>query len=185
MPTVFDSTGTKKIKLTDATDKDKKVVGNGLPKLTLGWSNNLSFGPFGITANFVGAFGHSIVNEFRLFYENNNTGSIQAYNRVKTKYWDPAVTDAQLSTNQVESASYVRLSYAQVYYDFDLGANPKYVKRLHVFLAGNNLLTFTGYTGVDPEIHYTDGGDGLVPGVDRRNTYFTARTFSLGANFSF
>jgi len=134
--------------------------------------------------NFNFAVGHSLVNSFRVFYENNN-GQIGQYNRIKTKYWDPALTDAQLSSNYVESASYVRLSYAQVYYDFNLGANPKYIKKLHVFLAGNNLLTFTGYTGVDPEVHFTDGGDGLSPGIDRRNTYFTARTFSLGANFSF
>ncbi len=197
-PLVYDSTGTKKILLTDATDKDKKVVGNGLPTLTLGWSNNLSFGPFNVTANFAGAFGHSIVNEFRLFYENNNTGSIAAYNRVKTKYWDPAMTDASYNSSFVESGSFVRLTYLQFGYDFNMGANNKYVKKIRAYVAGNNLLTLTGYTGVDPQVRFSDQGsidnggdnrgnrkDGLVPGIDRRNTYFAARTFTFGLNFGF
>jgi iron complex outermembrane receptor protein len=59
------------------------------------------------------------------------------------------------------------------------------VKRVQVYAAANNLFTLTGYTGVDPEVRFNDNGDGLVPGVDRRNTYLSTRTFSLGANFSF
>lgn len=183
-PTILNRFG-KEVLLTGASDSDKIIAGNGLPKLTLGWSNNLSFGPIGVKLNFVGTFGHSIVNLFRVFYENNNAGSISAYNRVKTKYWDPTLTDAQFSSNYVESGSYLRLNYLQVYYDFNLGANPKYVKRVQVYAAANNLFTLTGYTGVDPEVRFNDNGDGLVPGVDRRNTYLSTRTFSLGANFSF
>ena len=67
-----------------------------------------------------------------------------------------------------------------------------------MFVAGQNLFTITNYTGVDPEVRYVDVGDTnpgvgfgsgqpdpLAPGIERRNTYFTSRTFTLGLNLGF
>ncbi|NNE14332.1 MAG: hypothetical protein HKN51_05110, partial [Saprospiraceae bacterium] len=81
-------------------------------------------------------------------------------------------------------------------YTFDT-SNSKF-ESVRLFVAGQNLFTLTGYTGVDPEVRLGDTGsvdnggrdnadnpDVLAPGVDRRNTYFFTRTFTLGANISF
>ena len=50
-------------------DVDFAVLGNGTPDLELGWTNQLTFGSWSVNAFFRGAFGHSLVNTFRAFYE--------------------------------------------------------------------------------------------------------------------
>lgn len=70
------------------------------------------------------------------------------------------------------------------------------INRLRFSIAGQNLFTITDYTGVDPEVRYQDqndsdnGGrpgavDPLAPGIERRSTYFTTRTFTFSVNLGF
>ena len=64
--------------------------------------------------------------------------------------------------------------------------------KIRVYLAGNNLFYLTGYKGVDPNPRYEDRGSSgndspnvLIPGIDRRNTWFRTMSFSLGVNLGF
>jgi hypothetical protein len=63
--------------------------------------------------------------------------------------------------------------------------------KIRVYLAGNNLFYITGYTGVDPTPRYVDSdylgthNSPLVPGIDRRDTWFRTRSFTFGANIIF
>jgi hypothetical protein len=50
-----------------------------------------------------------------------------------------------------------------------------------VYLSGRNLLTITGYKGMDPEVNTT----GLEPGQEQRDTYPTIRRFTLGMTVNF
>ncbi len=197
IPLVYNADGTP-IPIYSASDKDKKIVANGLPKLTLGWSNDVHYKAFSLTANFVGAFGHSLINSYRANYENNNVGSIALYNRVKTKYWDAALKEGTTTSNQVEDASYLRLNYLQFAYDFNLGYPQKFVKKLRVYLASSNVFTITGYSGIDPSVSYgytpqsSSGSDTrnikpnpLFSGDDNLNTYVLSRSISLGVNVGF
>jgi iron complex outermembrane receptor protein len=63
------------------------------------------------------------------------------------------------------------------------------IRNFRIFASGQNLFTITDYTGVDPTERFTDGtgvnADGLSPGIERRNTYFTTRTVTLGLNLGF
>ena len=196
-PTAYDYKGNVK-KITDLNDSSKVVVGNGLPTFTLGWSNTVTFGNLDINIGIRGAFGHSLVNEFRIFNEANNAGSIQSYNRVFTKYWDPKLTDAAFTSLQVEKADFIKVDNLTIGYNIPVAAG-KLFSRFRVYAAATNLLTITGYTGVDPEVRFNDYGDtangntnnrggtanGLVTGIDRRNSYFSTRTFSFGLNVGF
>ncbi|MGA0403424.1 MAG: SusC/RagA family TonB-linked outer membrane protein, partial [Flavobacteriaceae bacterium] len=65
--------------LDDNVDFD--VLGSGIPDLELGWSNQLTFGKYTVNAFFRGAFGHSLVNTFRAFYE-PRVGSQKSYNYI-------------------------------------------------------------------------------------------------------
>jgi iron complex outermembrane receptor protein len=72
-------------------------------------------------------------------------------------------------------------------YNFKLPAGSAFNK-IRLYLAGNNLFYITNYKGVDPNPRYGDIEDDnnpLVPGVDRRNTWFRTRSVSLGANIVF
>ena len=60
-------------------------------------------------------------------------GSIAQYNRVKTKYYDANLLQPSTTSNDVENASYVRLNYLQLAYDFDLGYPKKFIKNSAYF----------------------------------------------------
>ena len=176
-------------------DLDRKVVGNGLPKFTLGWNNSFTFGNFDFNFFLRSAVGHDLLNSYRGFYENTEPTTINNYNIVNTKYYDPKITKAVVNNTHVEKASFIRLDNTSFGYNFPLGAG-KSVTKLRVYVAAQNLFTITSYTGIDPEVRYTDvqdsdngfrpgPSDPLAPGVERRSTYFTTRTFTLGINLGF
>ncbi len=173
---------------------DWVVVGNGLPDFELSLNNSFTFGKFDLNLFFRGAFGHSLVNTYRAFYETQP--DILAANYILTDKATPGIKTASYNSTHVESASFVKLDNASFGYTFDqLGS----FKNARVYIAGQNLLTFTGYTGVDPEAILSDAGssdnggrastfelrDPLAPGVDRRNNYFSTRTITFGVNLGF
>ena len=167
------------------TTDDRAIVGNGLPNFTLGLNNTITAGKFNISAFLRGAFGHSLVNQNRVFYEDLNPGSIKAFNRVNTSLARKDVKDARYSSLHVEKADFLRLDNLQIGYNLPIkGA----FKSANIYVAGNNLFTITNYTGVDPEVRFGDSEDNdnpLAPGIDRRTNYFTTRSFSLGVNLGF
>jgi len=58
------------------------------------------------------------------------------------------------------------------------------VSDARLYVSGSNLLTITGYKGLDPEVS-TRGLDGLSPGIEYRDTYPTARMFTTGLSLRF
>lgn len=175
---------------------DRVVVGNGLPKFLFGFGNNLTFKNFDMNFFFRGVFGHDLINSFRGFYEVPNM--IGSYNLPKSAADMRNATSGKLLNNSsgilsdyhVEDAGFVALDNASVGYSFNLAQDGSFSK-IRVYLAGNNLFYITGYSGVDPNPRYIDNEDQgtlnspLVPGVDRRNTWFRTRSFTLGANIVF
>ena len=181
---------------------DWVVTGNGLPDFEMSLNNSFTFGPVDLNLFFRGSFGHSLVNTYRAFYEifPENSGA----NNINTELANPDVRTASYNSEHVENASFVKLDNASLGYTFDTSGGK--ISSCRIYIAGQNLLVFTGYTGVDPEVRLTDPGavdnggrqnpsffgfadesfgDPLAPGVDRRNTYFTTRTISLGLNLTF
>lgn len=186
-----------------ADDADFAVLGKGLPDFELGWTNQVSIGNWDINAFFRGVFGHSLVNSFRAFYE-PVIGSQASYNFINTEFARSDIKTAQFSSYYVEKADFVRLDNLSVGYTFNL--DNEHIKDIRLSLSGQNLFTITGYSGTDPEPVLQDFGDNssangaieisdgtivtgvanpLAPGVDRRNSYFTARTITLGLNVNF
>jgi TonB-dependent starch-binding outer membrane protein SusC len=193
-PLGFAADGTKKL-LPDLKDSDKKVFGTGLPSLTAGWSNSFKYDKFEFGFTFRGAFGHYLINENRVFYERNLA---TAYNSIRTKYYDPNVKAASWNSLYVEKADFVKLENVSLSYNFDFAKGSAF-KSVRATISARNLLTFTGYTGIDPEVRYADTGnsdngnrqsnidnpDPLAPGIDRRTTYYTTKSFTFGLSFGF
>jgi len=176
-------------------DVDFEVLGNGIPDLELGWTNRIDIGDWSINAFFRGAFGHSLVNTFRAFYE-PRIASQSSYNFVNTELAEDGLTTAQFSSLYVEKADFFKLDNLTVSKRFNI--NNSNFRSAIVSLTATNPLVFTSYTGTDPEPNLVDQGtagngslvnpdnaDVLSPGIDRRNNYFSARSFILGINLNF
>ena len=158
-------------------------IGTGLPKFEFGITNTFTFGNFDLNFFIRSSIGHDLVNTYRAFYENATV--VSAYNAVKTKYFDPNVKGGQkFSSLHVERASFVKLDNATLGYDFPISKTGA-IKTLRAFINGQNLFVITNYTGVDPEVRYSDGGNVLAPGVDRRETWVRTRAFTFGVNVGF
>ena len=173
---------------------DMEVLGSGIPDFELGWSNQIQFGDWSVNAFFRGAFGHSLVNTFRAFYE-PRLSTQTSYNFVNTKLADPNLTTARFSSLYVEKADFFKLDNLTIARSIDV-SGIEGIDALSVQLTGQNLFVLTNYTGSDPEPNLVDrgssdnggipdGNDVLAPGIDRRYNYFNSRTFTLGVNVKF
>lgn len=159
--------------------EDKKVLGNGIPKMTGGWNNNFRYKAIDLAVTMRGAFDYQILNFQRMYYE--NTG-IQNYNRLKSAY-DPVFGTAVLNANMpvefnsyyVENGTFWKIDNIVLGYTFD-HLKSKYFKGARLFVSTLNTFTITGYKGIDPEVNWS----GLAPGNDSRDKYPTARTFTVG-----
>jgi TonB-dependent starch-binding outer membrane protein SusC len=179
-------------------NKDQTQIGNGVPKFELGLTNQITYGKFDLNFFLRGVVGHDLVNEFRVFYESNDAGGgANAWNKVDTKYYSKDLKGAsRFNSKHVEKASFLRLDNLTLGYNIGLPSGSSF-KKARIFVNGQNLFTVTGYTGVDPEVRNGDTGsvdnggrvalvaDPLVWGIDRRSTYFLARTLAFGVNFGF
>ncbi len=175
-----------------ADDVDFAVLGKGIPDLEIGWTNKLNYKNWEVNAFFRGAFGHSLINTYRAFFE-PRVGSQTGYNFVNTELADDRIKNATFSSHYVEKADFFRLDNLSIAYNFDLNENAqKYFQSISLSLTAQNVFTITNYTGNDPDPALQDFGisdngnfvgttpDPLAPGIDRRSSYYSARGFSLG-----
>jgi len=172
--------------------KDRQIVGQGLPNFECGFGNDFVYKNFDMNIFFRGVFGHDLVNSYRGFYEVPQM--IGSYNLPKTA---KDIRNANgtllnnssgvLNSSHVENANFVSLDIISMGYNFKLRKDIS-ISKIRVYLAGNNLFFITKYKGVDPTPRYKDIEDNdnvLVPGIDRRNTWFRTRSVSFGVNIVF
>lgn len=169
--------------LTDSNYR--QYLGNALPKVYLGWTNNLRYKDFELSLQFTGQFGFKILNEARAYYECNSV----AYNRLKSVEDNPYGSEYSLSSSQMqtfvsyylENGDFLKLSSATLSYNVPLKKN-KYIQNARVYVSGTNLFTITGYKGLDPELSNNDVWN---LGIDWRDKYPSIRSFTLGVNLTF
>ena len=90
------------------------------------------------------------------------------------------VFDSQMyHSYYVEKGDYVKLDNVTLGYTLNL--NNKYLQSVRLYVTGHNLLTITGYKGLDPEVSIK----GLDPGVERKEMYPTIRSYTIGAVVKF
>lgn len=163
---------------------DRTIIGDGFPKYNLGLNNTFALGNFDVNIFIRGVLGHDLVNTFRAFYE--APGQISAYNVLSSSRDVANLTDQpQFSSRHVEKGDFVSLEQMTIGYTFNQDALPNSFRKIRVFFTGQNLWMLTGYSGVSPEPRLADGSNSLLPGIDRRNEYFTATGFTFGVNLGF
>jgi len=140
---------------------DRTFIGNPIPKITYGLSFNASFKNFDISFLFQGVEDVDRYNDLKqiLDYDgrpfNSTTAVLNSWNGQGTSNTRPRVTQndnggSKISDIFVEDASYLRLKNLEVGYNFDT-KNLAGIANLRIYVSGQNLLTWTDYTGLDPE----------------------------------
>jgi TonB-linked SusC/RagA family outer membrane protein len=185
--------------------EDISIIGHAFPDKFVGWNNIFSWKRLDVNIIFQGAFGADRLNLGRYLMNEPNsdvkwmTGSEGWFNR-----WTPENQDTWVpnpfstsviphseSQQYLEKADYVRLKNISISYTF-----PKSMIKLGditLTLSAQNLFTFTGYKGGDPEATMSSFGSlpGTVTGNKDTNagidaiSYPQPRSFTLGARLSF
>ena len=158
---------------------DYHYLGNAQPKLMYGWNNTFRYKRLDLNIFLRGALGDKLFNATRADLFRPATA---ATNNILEDAANESPSDPNVfrySSRFIESGSYLRLDNATVGYNFR--AILPYIKSIRAYVTANNLLTITGYKGIDPEINQ----GGVAPGVDYNDFYPKTRTFLVGFNVSF
>lgn len=170
------------IRASQATDEDRRVVGNGMPKFTMSTSHNFRYRNFDLALFFRGAFGFDIFNIHDFYYGTRNfSGNVlrKAYGKNFDISPDanPVVSDYFL-----ERGDYFKLDMLTLGYTLP---TPKlrFLDRVRVYGTVKNVFTITKFSGVDPSSYQVNG---LTPGGQGSRTYYpSTRQFILGVQLDF
>lgn len=159
----------------------RQFLGSGLPKINLGWNNTFRYGKWDLVMQMSGQFGHKILNNQRMFYENNSI----AYNRLRSAADDVyGVAPLSRSLTQtfvsyyLEDGDYLKMDNLTLGYTFK---GISFASELRLYATGENLFCLTDYSGPNPELNT----DFRAAGTDNRDQYPAIRSFTLGLNLTF
>ena len=173
------------------TASDKTYIGDPNPVFTFGLTNTFSYKGFSLNIFVQGSVGNDIFNaskgDIMGMYDLKNQ-STEVLKRWRTPGQITDVPKAgfnmQPSSYFVEDGSYLRVKDVTLSYNFQGGIlNKLGVSRLQPYVTASNLLTFTKYSGMDPEVNQW-GNSGAVQGIDW-GTYPHSKTFVFGLNVEF
>lgn len=178
-------------------EKDRTIVGNYMPDFTYGFGGSFGYRGLDFSVAFQGVHGNEILNLNRRYLDNmegNTNGTTVALNRWKspTEIGDGNTNRAnrkqtgnntRTSTWHVEDGSYLRLQNIALGYTLPAKWTRKfYVEKLRIYVSAQNLVTWTDYSGYNPEV--SNRTSALTPGEDY-GTYPLAKTYMVGLNVTF
>lgn len=170
------------IRASQATDDDRCVVGNGMPKFTMSTSHNFRYRNFDLSLFFRGAFGYDIFNIHDFYYGTRNFNG-NMLQKAYGKNFDispdvaPVVTDYFL-----ERGDYFKLDMVTLGYTFRF-PGCRFLDKVRIYATGKNLFTITKFSGVDPASYQVNG---LQPGAQGSRSYYpTTRQFIAGIQVDF
>jgi TonB-dependent starch-binding outer membrane protein SusC len=178
----------------EINNEDQMVIGHALPKLTGGITNRLVYKGFDLTIFFQFSLGNDVLNLTKASLVNsgndlNTNQSVEALGRWQKpgditdipKYVANNITNHYHSNRLIEDGSYLRLKNLGVGYTLPTQlAEKARLNQVRFYASATNLLTFTKYSGADPEVSTLDGST-TAQGID----FFTlpqVRTITVGLN---
>jgi TonB-linked SusC/RagA family outer membrane protein len=173
---------------------DRTYLGSAIPKLYYGLNVGVNWKSFDFSVFFQGNTGNKIVNGL---YQTLMAGQYTNHYIDELNYWTPTHTNTMVprpvigdpngndgpSNRWVQNGAYIKLQNAQIGYTFPA----RTLSQTHVFssariyISGQNLLTFTGYKGYDPDII----SDGLFSRGFDYGSFPNPRTFMFGVQVGF
>jgi TonB-dependent starch-binding outer membrane protein SusC len=185
--------------------KDRTLIGSPHPDFTYGLNFNVAYKDFDLSIFGQGSQGNKIYNFTKyfsdfvgVFYQSGKgLNTLNAWSPTNTGGTVPKLTSStpngETETNSyfVEDGSYLRLKNVQLGYTLPKVLLEKLnIERLRIYVQGQNLLTFTKYSGLDPELSLRSfsAGDARTTNLDigvDRGAYPVAKTLLVGANLTF
>jgi TonB-linked SusC/RagA family outer membrane protein len=173
---------------------DQTFIGNPLPVHTGGFSNNFRYYNFDLNVFFQWSYGNDIMNANRLVFEGMEGRPYLNMFKSFANRWTPenpntnmpvaGVTSPNVYSDRViEDGSFLRLKTVSLGYNLPAPVLKRInLQGIRLYAAAQNLVTWTNYSGVDPEVSVRNSA--LTPGFDW-SAYPKARTITVGLNVTF
>lgn len=173
---------------------DRRTIGNPEPELTFGLNLSANYKAFDLFVLFNGTYGNDVLNALQPYTHAGN-GVYNAYRGILFDAWSGEGTSntqprlAVRDDNQnfrysdyyIQDGSFLRLRSAQIGYTIpSVLTQTVNIKQARIFVGGENLFTWTNYTGLDPDI----GGSALERGIDW-GQYPLPQVYMAGVNIVF
>lgn len=176
-------------------DLDRQVIGSALPDVFGNFGTVLSYKKVSLNALFTYGIGNDIYNGFNqqmhlmADYSNQSpdvegryiSQSSPGTGLSRAAFDDPSSNGAT-SDLWVERGSYLRLKNITISYEIPIPAKMAFFRALNVYVTAENLLTFTKYSGLDPEVVTTP--DPMLRGIDFGASPL-AQSYIVGLRMSF
>ena len=173
---------------------DRHEIGNPNPDITLGINLGFSWKGLDFAINGAGAFGMQVMRSYRSYgdtpYQNYDTtilnrwvgdGSSNSQPRISATGHQNTIWN---SIRYMEDADYFKIKTVTLGYDFKNIWKSCPFQQLRLYVQAQNLVTFTGYTGLDPEVGNSGGDVTWASGIDL-GLYPPSRTYLIGASIKF
>ncbi|MEO5997843.1 MAG: TonB-dependent receptor [Chitinophagaceae bacterium] len=173
------------------TNADKTYIGDPNPDFIYGFNSNLSYKNFELDIFLQGVYGNNLFNLSSVTYAYDFVSGLNMVKEVLTDSWTSNHTNAKypitsrntsvnVSDRFIENGSYVRLKNIQLTYNLPVKnlELTKVVESLQFYASGQNFLTFTKYSGWDPEVN----SNGF--GIDNKS-YPMSKMFTFGVRARF
>jgi len=172
------------------TTDDRKITGNPNPDFTVGLTNTLGYKGFDFSFFLHGVFGNDVYNGTWMYIQaptdldQQTTAVLRAWKNPGDVTDIPRISDGFKSSRFIENGSFLRIKTVTLGYTLPKDLLTKlWLKSARVYVSGQNLYTFTTYTGMDPEVNYYST-DNIIMGTDFF-TYPQSRTIMVGLNLGF
>lgn len=178
-----------------STTEDVQVIGSAQPEFIGGLTNSVSFRNFDASVFLHFVYGNQIFNQAEYSYGRLHTwfnsstlarerwkqpGDIATLHRAA---WGDPYRNGSVSTRVLQDGSFLRIKNISLGYNFRGESLAKMrIQNLRLYLAGQNLFTFTDYRGYDPEVNAYEDDSRL--GFDL-SSYPQARSVTMGINLTF
>lgn len=168
---------------------DRTMIGNPNPPYTYGFNLSLNYKGLDLAVQAHGVAGNQIVQSYRNHanpYANYTNAILDRWHGPGSSNTLPRITEdgrnwTSFSDLYIHDGDFLRISTVTLGYDFGRIIRRNYLRKVRLYASVLNALTFTRYTGMDPEIGYAES---FAAGVDV-GYYPRPRTFMLGANITF
>lgn len=180
----------------EISEADKTMLGDPNPDFRMGFSFNLGYKGWDLSVTTNGAFGQQVVKSYRQYLgetkQNFTTDVYECWNGEGTSNTMPSIYKMESSESWknfsdifVEDASYLRIQNITLGYDFKKLFPKMPLEQARIYLSVLNAYTFTGYSGMDPEVG-ASGNDSYswASGIDL-GFYPSPRTYMVGVNLKF
>lgn len=171
---------------------DQTFIGSPIPSVIFGFNTEVRYKNFDLQMFWQGTYGNDIYNAFVRYdfnYVNRPVTALNRWTGEGTSNTEPLASlfdlnqNARVSDRFIEDGSFIRLRNLQIGYSLPKNvASRMGLGNCRIYVSGQNLLTLTRYSGLDPEIGQV--GSTLEMGIDR-GFYPVARVFLGGINVDF